>query len=422
MADRKFRIGSDRIAAHNRAGAKALDEDFRALARALKRRGVDVEAVMRRLAAFQVAVPSWGTRSGGTRFGTFDIPGLPRDIFEKLDDAATVHALTGATPKVSLHLPWDHTDDPATLKRYARKLGLGFDAMNSNTFQDQPGQVVSFRHGSLAAAGRDAREQAIAHNLAVIEAGRALGSKAITVWIGDGANAPGQMDLTASFERYAASLKKVHAALPPDWTMFIEYKPFEPAFYYTVLADWGSALMASQEAGPRCRVLVDLGHHLPGTNIEAIVARLIRAGRLGGFHLNDNAYADDDLTAASIAPYRLFRIFHELVLAGGREKRFKPAYMIDQSHNFQDPLEGLLQTVMEMQAIWAKALLVDHARLAEYQDADDAVAAEMTLKDAFHTDTRPLAAMARVVAGGAADPVAAYRASGYRVAKARERG
>jgi len=421
MADNVFRIDGDLIDAQNQRAKKAHEEDFAALARALRRRGVDVGAVMKQLAAFQVAVPSWGTRSGGTRFGAFETPGQPRDIFEKLDDAAVVNDLTGATPRVSLHIPWDGTDDPAGLKTHARKLGLGFDAMNSNTFQDQPGQVISFRNGSLSASDRAAREQAIAHNLAVIEAGKELGSKAITVWIGDGANAPGQLDITASFERYVSSLIKIHAGLPRDWTMFIEYKPFEPAFYYTVLADWGSALMAAREAGPRCKVLVDLGHHLPGTNIEAIVARLIRAGRLGGFHLNDNAYADDDLTAASIAPYRLFRIFNELVAAGTRAKNLRPAYMIDQSHNFQDPLEGLMQTVMEMQAIWAKSLIVDRKRLAAAQEKNDAVAAEMILKDAFHTDTRPLAAAARVAAGGAVDPIAVYRASGYRAAKAQER-
>jgi L-rhamnose isomerase/sugar isomerase len=295
--------------------------------------------------------------------------------------------------------------------------------MNSNTFEDQPGQERSYKFGSLAHVDPAVRDQAVALNLETIAIGRALGAKALTIWIGDGSNFPGQAALGPSFERYLDSLRRIYRGLPRDWRLFLEYKPFEPAFYYTVLADWGSALMASLELGERCAVLVDLGHHLPGTNIEAIVARLIRAGKLGGFHLNDNHYADDDLTAGSIQPYRLFRVFHELVLAGAKpSKNFRPAYMIDQSHNVKDPIEALIQTTMEMQNLWARALLVNQKRLAEYQRLNDTLGAEMELKDAFNTDVRPLTAMARVRGDAAAAPLLAYRAAGYRSAKARERG
>jgi len=423
MASRPLALDRDFISSRNRKAARELGADCKYLARTLKRKGIEFEAMLEGVRAFTVAVPSWGVRTGGTRFGSFPVPGQPRDLFEKLDDAAVVNQLTAAAPRVSLHIPWDKTDDPAAVRKHARSLGLGFDAMNSNTFEDQPGQERSYKFGSLAHVDAAVRDQAVALNLETIAIGRALGAKALTIWIGDGANFPGQAALGPSFERCLDSLRRIYRGLPRDWRLFLEYKPFEPAFYYTVLADWGSALMASLEIGERCAVLVDLGHHLPGTNIEAIVARLIRAGKLGGFHLNDNHYADDDLTAGSIQPYRLFRVFHELVLAGANPKKnFRPAYMIDQSHNVKDPIEALIQTTMEMQNLWARALLVDRERLAEYQRLNDALGAEMELKDAFNTDVRPLTAMARVRGDAAAAPLATYRASGYRSAKARERG
>jgi L-rhamnose isomerase/sugar isomerase len=295
--------------------------------------------------------------------------------------------------------------------------------MNSNTFEDQPGQRHSYKFGSLSHVDKAVRQQAIAHNLEVVEIGRKLGSRALSIWIADGSNFPGQTSLSRSFDRYLDSLKKIYARLPTDWTMFIEYKPFEPAFYYTVLADWGSALLAAQETGPRCKVLVDLGHHLPGANVEMIVARLIKAGRLGGFHFNDSKYADDDLTAGSIDPYRLFRVFHELRLASEeRGTKFRPAYLIDQSHLLKDPVEELIQTTMELELTYVQALLVDNKALKSYQDNKDVVMAEMELKSAFRADARPIAAMARKLSGGAINPIAAYRASGYREKKARERG
>ncbi len=422
MTSGPYLITREQIEKSNRARKRVLDKNLAALAASLKPAKIDLDHVLHELTRFKIAIPSWGTMTGGTRFGKFPVPGQPRDIFEKLDDAATIHRLTGANPTVSLHIPWDRLDDLSTLKRHAAKRGLRFDAMNSNTFEDQPGQKLSYKFGGLSHVSKQVRDQAIRHHLEVIEIGERLGSKALSIWIGDGANFPGQADFRKSFARYLDSLKKIYRALPKDWTMFIEYKPFEPAFYYTVLADWGSALMAANAVGERCKILVDLGHHLPNTNIEAIVARLISAGKLGGFHLNDSQYADDDLTAASLAPYRLFRIFHELISAG-RElgKKFSPAYLIDQSHNLKDPIEALIQTTVELQIYWAKALLIDEQALEHYQEKNDVLMAESEFKKAFHTDTRPLAAMARMLAGGAIAPIELFRESGYRKIKTRER-
>jgi L-rhamnose isomerase/sugar isomerase len=423
MERKPFVIPDELVKKHNKKLSREFDGEFKALVKALAKRDVDIEGILKKAMGFGAAVPSWGTLTGGTRFGSFPVPGQPRDIYEKIDDAATVHRLTRANPTVSLHIPWDRVDDTAALKKHARSRGLAFDAVNSNTFEDQPGQKRSYRHGSLSHVDKAVRDQAVAHNLEVVEVGIALGSKALSIWIADGSNFPGQTSIAGSFDRYLDSIKKIYKKLPGDWTMFIEYKPFEPAFYYTVLADWGSALMASTEVGPRCKVLVDLGHHLPNANVEMIVARLIRAGKLGGFHFNDNKYADDDLTAGSIDPYRLFRVFHELVLAERKQgRKFRPAYLIDQSHNIKDPIEALVQTTMELQAVYAQALLVDHKKLRAYQNRNDAFMAESELKSAFKTDVRPITAMARLRGGGAVDPIAVYRESGFRERKAKERG
>jgi L-rhamnose isomerase/sugar isomerase len=304
----------------------------------------------------------------------------------------------------------------------ATRLGLGFDAVNSNTFQDQPDQPLSYKLGSFSNPSAAVRRQAVEHHLRVIEIGKRLGAEAITVWLADGSNYPGQMSLRGSFSRVLDCLREVYAALPGEWRLFTEHKPYEPAFYATVVQDWGSSLLLAQSLGERAQCLVDLGHHLPNTNIELVVARLLGAGKLGGFHFNDSKYGDDDLTAGSIKPYALFLIFHELVLAA-REKLpgFAPAYMIDQSHNLKDPIEALLQTVDQLQQAYAKACLVSHDRLAELQQAGDVIMAERTLKAAYETDVRPLVAEARRRKGGALDPVAAFRASGYRARKAAER-
>jgi len=397
-------------------------DDFAALAERLDRRGALAEALVEAVQRFEVAVPSWAFGTGGTRFGRFPGAGEPRNVFEKLEDAAQVHRLTRGAPRVSLHIPWDEPPDPSALREHAAALELGFDAVNSNTFQDQPGQPLSYKLGSFSHPDAAVRRQAVEHNEHVIDVGKTLGADAITIWLADGSSYPGQMSLRRSFERVLRCLEDVYASLPEGWRLFTEHKPYEPAFYATVVQDWGSSLLVAQALGRQAQCLVDLGHHLPNTNVELIVARLIGVGKLGGFHFNDSKYGDDDLTAGSIKPYGLFLIFHELVLAE-RERLagFRPSYMIDQSHNIKDPIEDLLQTVEQLQLAYAKALLVDHAALAAYQDSGDVIMAERTLKEAFETDVRPLVAEARRRSGGAIEPVLAFRASGYRAQKASER-
>jgi L-rhamnose isomerase/sugar isomerase len=414
-------IHPDVIAADNDARVTALRRDYDSLGERLDRRGMSIDAIKAKAGTFGVAVPSWGVGTGGTRFARFPGRGEPRDIFDKLDDCGVIHRLTGATPTVSLHIPWDKAD-PRALKAKATEHGLGFDAMNSNTFQDQPGQKHSYKFGSLSHTDRATRRQAVEHNVECIEIGRALGSKALTVWIGDGSNFPGQSHFARAFDRYLASLKDITAALPKDWRIFTEHKMFEPAFYSTVVQDWGTNLMIAQELGPQAFCLVDLGHHAPNVNIEMIVSRLISAGKLGGFHFNDSKYGDDDLDTGSIDPYRLFLVFNELVDAEARKvKGFKPAHMLDQSHNVTDPIESLMVSAMEVQRAHAQALLVDRKALDGFQQANDALMASATLKDAFRTDVEPILAMARLDKGCAIDPVAAYRMSGYRAKVATER-
>jgi L-rhamnose isomerase/sugar isomerase len=398
------------------------ERDFAAIAERLDRRGARAEQVVDAIRRFTVVIPSWALNTGGTRFGRFPGTGEPRSVFEKLEDAAIVHHLTGATPRVSLHIPWDEPTDPRELVAWATELGMGFDAVNSNTFEDQPRQALSYKFGSFSHPDAAVRRQAIEHHRHVIEVGNSLGAEAITVWLADGANYPGQMSLRASFDRVLDCLRQVYAALPTHWRLFTEHKPYEPAFYATVVQDWGSSLLLAQALGERAQCLVDLGHHLPNTNVELVVARLLGAGKLGGFHFNDSKYGDDDLTAGSIKPYGLFLLFHELVLAEREQlEGFRPAYMIDQSHNIKDPIEAMLQSVDQLQLAYAKAQLVDHDALAAYQASNDAIMAERILKEAFETDARVLVAEARRRNGAAIDPVMAFRASGYRAQKTTER-
>ena len=412
-------ISKSIIEAENAARKTALNEDYDALGAHLARRGIDIAAVKAKVAAYGVAVPSWGVGTGGTRFARFPGTGEPRHIFDKLDDCGVIQSLTRATPAVSLHIPWDKAP-PADLLGKAAELGLRFDAMNSNTFQDQPGQAHSYKFGSLSHADKATRAQAVEHNLECIEIGAALGSKALTIWVGDGSNFPGQSNFTRQFERYLEAVKQVYAGLPDDWRLFTEHKMYEPAFYSTVVQDWGSNYLIAQELGPQAMCLVDLGHHAPNVNIEMIVARLIQFGKLGGFHFNDSKYGDDDLDTGSIDPYRLFLVFNELVQAEGKAG-FNPAHMLDQSHNVTDPIESLMGSAMEVQRAYAQALLVDRAALEGYQDGNDALMATTALKLGFRTDVEPILAMARLEAGGAIDPVATYRAAGYRARVAGER-
>ncbi|MEK1888932.1 MAG: L-rhamnose catabolism isomerase [Phyllobacterium sp.] len=393
----------------------AHSSDYEALGAHLARRNIDIDAITKKVAGFFVAVPSWGVGTGGTRFARFPGQGEPRGIFDKLDDCAVIQQLTRATPNVSLHIPWDKAD-PKELKAHADALGLGFDAMNSNTFSDTPDQLYSYKYGSLSHVDAATRAQAVEHNIECIEIGNAIGSKALTVWIGDGSNFPGQTNFAQSFERYLAAMQDIYKALPDDWRIFSEHKMYEPAFYSTVVQDWGTNYLIAQTLGPKAFCLVDLGHHAPNTNIEMIVSRLIQFKKLGGFHFNDSKYGDDDLDAGSIDPYRLFLVFNELVDADHRGvKDFHPAHMIDQSHNVTDPIESLISSANEIRRAYAQALLVDRGALSGYQEENDALMASDALKRAYRTDVEPILAEARRHAGGAIDPIAAYRNSGYRL-------
>ena len=401
------------------------EQDFNHLRGQLEDRGVDVDSVLKALSDFEVAVPSWALGTGGTRFGKFPVPGQPRNVFEKFDDIGLIQKLVTSTPSVSLHIPWDEPEDPQVLRDHAAALNLGFDAVNSNTFQDQAGQSVSYRFGSLCHTEKAVRQYAIDHVRHTIDVGKTLDSKAITVWLADGSNYPGQMHLRKSFQRTLEALQDIYEYLPPDWQLFTEHKPYEPAFYATVVQDWGSSLLLAQQLGDRAKCLVDLGHHLPNTNIELVVARLVDAGKLGGFHFNDSKYGDDDLTTGSIKPFQLFLVFNELVDAADDDGvDFNPSYMIDQSHNIKDPIEALIQTVEALQQSYAKALIVDRDELGGYQNANDVLMAEKTLQAAYETDVRPLVAELRRLKGGAFNPVHAFRESGYRdaVSSSRDSG
>ncbi|MBW9063645.1 L-rhamnose catabolism isomerase [Rhizobium herbae] len=415
-------IKNDVIDADNAVRLADLKADYDYLAAQLSRRGIDIGAIKEKVSAYGVAIPSWGVGTGGTRFARFPGTGEPRNIFDKIEDCSVIQQLTRATPTVSLHIPWDKVDDLSELKEKGSALGLGFDAMNSNTFSDAPDQAHSYKFGSLSHADAATRRQAVDHNLECIEIGKVLGSRALTVWVGDGSNFPGQSNFTRSFERYLESMKAIYRGLPDDWRLFTEHKMFEPAFYSTVVQDWGTNYLIAQELGPKAYCLVDLGHHAPNVNIEMIVARLIQFKKLGGFHFNDSKYGDDDLDTGSIDPYRLFLVFNELVDAETRNAEgFAPAHMLDQSHNVTDPIESLMNSAMEVSRAYAQALLVDRKALEGYQESNDALMATETLKSAFRTHVEPILAMARFEAGGAIAPVAAYRASGYRAKVASER-
>jgi L-rhamnose isomerase/sugar isomerase len=415
-------LDAELIERHNASRIAALQDDYGALGRRLERRGLAMDGIKSRAAGLELATPSWGTGVGGTRFARFPMPGEPTNLDEKLEDCAIIQQLCRIAPRVSLHFPWDKVTDPRAVREQAAQLGIGFDAVNSNTFQDQPGQAQSYRYGSLTHTSQAVRDQAVKHNIECIELGRALGSKALTVWIGDGTNFPGQQNLSESLDRYLESARAIYGAIPADWRMFIEHKLYEPAFYSTVISDWGTSILIAKELGPKARCLVDLGHHAPNVNIEQIVARLHAFDKLGGFHFNDSKYGDDDLDSGSINPHQLFLVFNELVIAE-QERRgyFDPAYMMDQSHNITDPVESLLSSAEAIGVAFVKALMVDRPVLSDYQRSNDVLMAFRTLRDAYGLDARPLVAMARYEAGGAIDPIAAFRESGWRAAKASTR-
>jgi L-rhamnose isomerase/sugar isomerase len=419
------RITSEQIADVEAADLPAHEEDLGRTRDLLARWGVDAEEVIAEVARFSVAAPSWAVGTGGTRFGRFPGGGEPRTTEEKVDDVAALHALTGANRTVSLHVPWDDPGDPEGLRAHAEALGIGFDAMNSNTFQDNPRTTGdgagSYKFGSFASADPDVRKLAVEHNREVVDLGEKLGAKALTVWLADGTNHPGQANFRRQFERVADCLAEVYAHLPGDWQLFTEHKPYEPAFYSSVNADWGSSLLLAQATGDRARCLVDLGHHLPNANIEQVVSRLAMVERLGGFHFNDSKYGDDDLTVGSIHPYQFFLIMLEL-LDHGSGRMPELSYMIDASHNLKDPLEDLIQATDQIQVTIAQALLVDRTALLEAQDANDPAQAAEVLQRAYRTDVRPLVAEARRRNDAARSPLTTYRRLGYRGAMVAERG
>ena len=417
-----FELDGETIAAENRKRLKWLEEDYAHLGRQLGRRGFDIEMLTERAMAFRVSVPSWGVGTGGTRFARFPLPGEPRNVFEKIEDCEVILKLVRSTPGVSLHIPWDQPESPAELRSFAAARGLFIDSMNSNTFEDQPDQPLSYKFGSLSHTDRAVRRQAVEHNLACLELGVKLGARSHTIWVGDGGNFPWQVHFRNALERYLDSVREIYRTLPEGWRLFIEHKLYEPAFYSTVIADWGTSYYCVRELGERAFSLVDLGHHAPNVNIEMIVARFIQFGKLGGFHFNDSKYGDDDLDSGSIKPFQLFLIFNELVDAErARVPGFDPAYMLDQSHNVTDPVESLMTSAAELVRAYVQAHLVDRGRLAEHQEGNDALLALQSLKQAFTTDVEPILAMARYRAGGAIDPVGVYRSSGYRQRAARAR-
>ncbi|MBP2830658.1 sugar isomerase [Aquimarina sp. U1-2] len=396
---------------------------FDFLANQLHHKSIDYQNIIKKLKAFQVAIPSWALGAGGTRFGRFSFGGEPTTLEQKLDDIGILHMLTNTAGAVSLHIPWDIPRDYAAIQEKAASHNIVFDAVNSNTFQDQPNANENYKFGSLSTVNKDIRERAIQHNIEVIDIGKKLGSKSITIWLADGANFPGQNNFQRVLKHTQDSLQKIYQALPNDWKLFIEYKPYEPNFYSTVIQDWGTSLMLAESCGNRAFTLVDLGHHLPNTNIEQIVATLLYKGKLGGFHFNDSKYGDDDLTVGSIKPYALFLIFNELVY-GMKNNPQNPdlAWMIDASHNTKDPLEDLIQSLEAILIAYAQALLVDQDRLKEAQEAQDVVACQEMLQDAYRTDVRSLIRESRSQANAAIDPLAAYRALNVRKTLVKERG
>ena len=404
---------SDSLREHNKKFSYSLDTVNR------------TEEIIAQLTRFQVAIPSWALGAGGTRFGRFSIGGEPANLEQKIEDVGLIHKLNQSSGAISLHIPWDIPTDAAHIRSLAQEHGLQFDAMNSNTFQDQQNQQHSYKYGSLQHVDKSVRKQAISHNMDVIKHGIDLGSKSLTVWLSDGSCFPGQLNFRKAFQHVLESLEEIYSVLPPDWKLFIEYKAFEPNFYSMTVGDWGQSLLLANKLGPKAYTLVDLGHHLPNANIEQIVSLLLMENKLGGFHFNDSKYGDDDLTVGSIRPYQLFLIFRELVEgmnARGMDHAQGLGWMIDASHNIKDPLEDLLQSVEAIQIAYAQALMVDDLALEEARSSNDVVRAQEILQHAFRTDVRPIVAEARKRKGAALDPLGAYRKLKVREQLIKERG
>ncbi|HWD88539.1 MAG TPA: TIM barrel protein [Mucilaginibacter sp.] len=385
----------------------------------------NVDDVMQKLQAFNVAIPSWALGTGGTRFGRFPEGGEPRSLEEKIEDVGLIHSLNRSSNSISLHIPWDIPDNASSVKALASQLGLHFDAVNSNTFQDQKDQKLSYKFGSLHHVDKAVRKQAIEHNIQVIRYGVELDSNALSVWLSDGSNFPGQLNFRKAFQNTLESLQEIYEALPADWKIWIEYKPYEPNFYSTTIADWGQSHLLASKLGEKAKTLVDLGHHLQGTNIEQIVSLLLMEGKLAGFHFNDSKYGDDDLTVGSINPYQLFLIFNELVEgmdARGMNHAKDIGWMIDASHNVKDPIEDLLQSVEAIKIAYAQALIIDREKLVEAQQNNDVALAQEVLQQAYRTDVRPLVAEARLRAGGALQPIMLFKEENVRKNLIQQRG
>ncbi|WP_160066763.1 TIM barrel protein [Sphingobacterium bovisgrunnientis] len=383
------------------------------------------EEIVTKVQKFNIAIPSWALGTGGTRFGRFSGKGEPGNLEQKIEDVGLLHALNKSSGAISLHIPWDIPQDAEKIKALASSFGLAFDAVNSNTFQDQPNQAYSYKFGSLQHVDPNVRKQAVAHNIEVIKHGIALGSKALTVWLADGSSFPGQLNFREAFQNTLESLREIYKHLPSDWKMFIEYKAFEPNFYSTTIADWGQSLLLANKLGDQAYTLVDLGHHLPNANIEQIVSLLLMENKLAGFHFNDSKYADDDLTAGAIKPYQLFLIFNELVEgmdARGIDHATGLGWMIDASHNLKDPLADLLQSVEAIKIAYAQALFVDRQALKKAQQDNNVVAAQEILQDAFRTDLRALVAEARLREGAALNPIKLFNDINVRQQLIDERG
>jgi len=416
-----MRIEKYKIEEHNQFLLKEHKRRFDFIAPDIK----NIEDILQKLIEFQVAIPSWALGTGGTRFARFSGGGEPKNLEEKIEDIGLLHALNRSSGAISLHIPWDIPKNAANIKALAAQLDIRFDAMNSNTFQDQPDQKLSYKFGSMQHVDKAVRKQAVEHNIEVINYGVELGSESLAVWLSDGSCFPGQLNFRKAFQNTLESLQEVYAALPDNWKMFVEYKPYEPNFYSMTVGDWGQSLLYVTKLGIKAYTLVDLGHHLPNANIEQIVALLLMEGKLGGFHFNDSKYSDDDLTVGSIKPYQLFLIFNELVEgmnARGMHHATDLGWMIDASHNVKDPLEDLLQSVEAIMISYAQALLVDRKKLVDAQNNNDVVAAQEILQHSFRTDMRVLIAEARLRAGGALNPLIVYRAEKVRENLIKERG
>ncbi|MEQ9298118.1 MAG: TIM barrel protein [Cyclobacteriaceae bacterium] len=417
-----MRIEQNQIEDQNKGLLDNHERRWIALSAELEARDISVSTLIDRLSAFQVAIPSWALGTGGTRFGRFPGGGEPRTLEEKIEDIGVLHVLNKSSGSVSLHIPWDIPEDAQSIRQLASSLDIGFDAVNSNTFQDQPEAKYSYKFGSLSHASEEVRAQAIAHNKEVIDYGVQLGSKALTVWLADGSSFPGQSNFRRAFANTQDALASIYDHLPEDWKVLIEYKPYEPNFYSMVIPDWGTSHMLASSLGDKALSLVDLGHHLPNTNIEQIVAILMHVKKLGGFHFNDSKYGDDDLTVGSLKPYQLLLIFNELVEGIELDPQVEISWMIDASHNLKDPMEDLLQSVEAIKLAYAQALIIDRGRLAQTQEANDVAAAQEVLQEAFRTDMRPLLAQSRLQLGGALDPLESYRAINVRKALVDARG